>query len=245
MKIKAKWIAAIVYVVSITLISIILFSLIEENDYFWVTYWFSLAALTVLFSVLFYYLSDAKRTFKEFPANAPYAYVALQYLAAQAVLAAAMWVICSATGLKLKYFISAELVLALVFGIRLVLAFGSKRYVTEGERTADAKYQGWQALASEIGALRSKAESLPQGMRIPAAGALDRLHEAVRYADPVGTPEVASLEQQIHDALSALRYELGQNAVDPAQSLETLLRISDNMERLIRERESKLKIQKS
>ncbi|MEA5048571.1 MAG: hypothetical protein VB034_08200 [Eubacteriales bacterium] len=245
MKIKAKWIAAIVFAVSIILISIILFSLVEENDYFWVTYWFSLAALTVLFAVLFYYLSDAKRTFRQFPANAPYAYVALQYAAAQAILAAGMWVICSVTGLKLKYFVSAELLLMLVFGIRLVLAFGSKRYVTEGERTADEKYQGWQTLVSEAGALRTRAESLPQGMRIPVADALSRLYEAVRYADPAGTPEVADLEQQIRDTLSALRFEIGQNVADPMQNLDTLLRISNQAEGLIRERGDRLKIQKS
>lgn len=245
MKIKAKWIAAIVFAVSILLISVIVFSLVEENDYFWVTYWFSLAALAVLFTVLFYYLSDAKRTFRQFPANAPYAYVALQYVAAQAVLAAGMWIICSITGLKLKYFVSAELVLALIFGIRLVLAFGSKRYVTEGERTADEKYQGWQALVSEIGTLQTRTESLPQGMRIPAADALSRLYEAARYADPVGTPEVAALEQQVRDALSALRFEMGQPVTDPVQSLNAVLRISNQAEGLIRERGNQLKIQKS
>ena len=93
MKIKAKWVAAIVYAASIVLLSVILFILVEENDYFWVTYWFTFAAATVVFAVIFYYLSDAKRTFKEFPANAPYAYVALQYLVAEVVLAAGMWLI--------------------------------------------------------------------------------------------------------------------------------------------------------
>lgn len=245
MKIKAKWVAAIVYAVSAALLSVILFVLVEENDLFWITYWFTLAAATVVFAVIFYYLSDAKRTFKEFPANAPYAYVALQYLVAQAVLAAGMWLICSATGLKLKYFISAELVLALVFGIRLVLAFGTKKYVVESEKTADAKYQGWQSLTMELKALQTKADSLPQEARVPAAAALNRLFEALRYSDPVGSPEVAALEEQVRDAVGALRYELGQFDYDAAQSLKRVLRLAENAERLVAERGSRLKIQKS
>lgn len=243
MKIKAKWIAAIVYAVSVVLVSGILFSLIEENDYFWVTYVFTLIALSVVFAVIFYYLSDAKRTFKQFPANAPYAYVALQYLAAEAILAAAMWLICVATDLKLKYFVSAELVLALVFGIRLVLAFGSKKYVVDAEKTADVKYQGWQSLTTELKALQTRADALPQGAR--AVAAINRLYEAARYADPVGSPESAALEAQIRDAVSALRYELGQVSAEDAQSIDRVLKVAQNAERLIAERDSALKIQKS
>ncbi len=245
MKIKAKWIAAIVYAVSVALVSGILFSLIEENDYFWVTYFFTLVALSVVFAVIFYYLSDAKRTFKQFPANAPYAYVALQYLAAEAILAAAMWLICEATGLKLKYFISAELVLALYFGIRLVLAFGSKKYVVDAEKTADVKYQGWQSLTTQIKALQTKTDLLPQEARASASAAINRLYEAARYADPVGSSESAGLETQIHDAISALRYELGQVSAEDAQSADRVLKVAQNAERLIAERDSALKIQKS
>ncbi len=243
MKIKAKWIAAIVYAVSVVLVSGILFSLIEENDYFWVTYAFTLVALSVVFAVIFYYLSDAKRTFKQFPANAPYAYVALQYLAAEAILAAAMWLICEATGLKLKYFVSAELVLALIFGIRLVLAFGSKKYVVDAEKSADVKYQGWQSLTTELKALQTRADLLPQGAL--ASAAINHLYEAARYADPVGSPESAGLEVQIRDAVSALRYELGQLSAEDAQSIDRVLKVAQNTERLIAERDSALKIQKS
>lgn len=240
MRIKAKWVAALVYAAAVVLLSGIAFALIKETDYFWVTYGFTLAAASVLFGVIFYYLSDADRTFKQFPANAPYAYVAIQYLIAEVVLAAALWLICAATGLKLKYFISAELVLALVFGIRLVLAFGAKKYVVEGEAANEERYQTWRSLAGDIQALQRQAEALSTATQ----AALRRLYEAARYSDPIGRAETAALDTQIRDAISALRYELGQpDAAQPAAA-ERIAQIAARAERLIEERNDRLKTAK-
>ena len=212
MRMKPKWFAAIVYVLSAAILSAVLFVLVPSpSEYFLAAYAFTLLAATVLFGMIFYYLSDGKRSFREFPANAPYGYIAIQYLIFECVVAAGMWLLGALAGLPIKYFYAAETVLAVIFGVRFAVAFGAKSYVAGGEEKRAADAGKWRALTAELQALSKLAYP-----NAPEAQALKRLAEAARFSDPIGLNETAALDQQIEEAASAIRGELNRAGGKPA-----------------------------
>lgn len=204
MRMQPKWFATIVYLTTVAVLSALLFLLnVSRTSYFLLAYGFTLLAATTLFGVIFYYLSGGKRSFREFPANAPYGYIAIQYLIIECALAAAMWFIGGATNLPVKYFIAAEVVLAVIFGVRFALAFGAKRYTAGGEQARAQDAGRWRALTAELQALLRQAA--PDSAE---AQSLKRLAEAVRFSDPIGLPETDALDAQISDAVTAIRREM-------------------------------------
>jgi len=239
MRMKPKWFAAVVYGTSVVVLSAVLFSLIvSRSAYFLLAYGFTLLAATTLFGVIFYYLSDGKRSFREFPANAPYGYIAIQYLIIECVLAAAMWFIGGATQLPVKYFIAAEVVLAVIFGVRFAVAFGAKSYVAGGEQARAQDAGRWRALTAELQALQKQAAP-----GSPEAQSLKRLAEAVRFSDPIGLPETDALDAQIADAVAAIRRELNRAPGGKAGGQE-LAKAVARSERLLEERGALLRSKK-
>lgn len=244
MKASAKLIATVVFVIAAVLLSIIAFLLLEETDYFWVTYAFTLAAASLLFAVALYYLSDKNRTFREFPANAPYAYVAIQYAVAEAILAAAFCLIGGLTGLKIIYFVCAELVLALVFGIRIVLAFGAKAAVMDVENTARKNTQSWGMIAADVRAIQSRSEALPLETRAEVSRILHRLFEAVRYSDPVSDNSLSVIESQMRQGIANIGEEIDRLLNGQYADTDKTKAAANAVERLIEDRNNRVKILK-
>lgn len=239
MRMKPKWFATIVYGASVAVLSAVLFLMrVSSSPYFLLAYGFTLLAATTLFGVIFYYLSDEKRSFREFPANAPYGYIAIQYLIIECVLAAAMWFIGGATQLPVKYFIAAEVVLAVIFGVRFAVAFGAKSYVAGGEQARAQDAGRWRALTAELQALQKQAAP-----GSPEAQSLKRLAEAVRFSDPIGLPETDALDAQIADAVAAIRRELNRAPGGKAGGQE-LAKAVARSERLLEERGALLRSKK-
>ena len=241
MKINAKLTAAIVFIITVTVLSVIAFLLLEETDYFWVTYSFTLVAAIVFFLVLVYYLRDKKRTFKEFPANAPYAYVAIQYIIFEVILAAVFCLFGGLAGLDIIYFVSAEIILALIFGIRMVLAFGAKKMVMDVENTASVKTKNWQMYTSDMQAAYSSVQRFPETIRNEASKILSKAFEAVRYADPVSNPSLSALESRIQKGISDIGEEAERLATGKSSDIGKLRNSVIELEKLIEERNSRMK----
>jgi len=243
MKISAKWVAAIVYVVAVVIVSAVMFLLINETDYFWVTYFFTLAAATLLFALFFHFMGDKNRTFREFPANAPYAYIAIQYLVIEVMLAV-VFCIFGAFGLRIRFFISAELILALVYGIRLVVAIGAKKEVIGLESDAGVKSKNWQMVAVSVQAIKTKAEGLKEDVRSGAVKILNKLYEDIRYSDPISNGNVSIIETQIHGGIAAVENEIDRLLAGQSNDLGGLNAAAASVGRLLEERNSNLKANK-
>lgn len=244
MKITAKLIATIVFVITVVLLSVIAFLLLEETDYFWVTYAFTLAAALLFFTVIFYYLSDKNRTIREFPANAPYAYIAIQYIVIEVILAAAFCLIGGLIGLDIIYYVCAELVLALVFGIRMVLAFGAKTAVMGVEYSARANTQSWQMIAADIQATQAKSEALPVEIRTEVSQTLRSLYEAIRYSDPVSYDSLSVIENQIRQGIANTGDEVDRLLNGQSNDMSKIKTAVNAVERLIEDRNNRAKILK-
>lgn len=244
MKMSAKLAAVIVFVIAIVLLSVISFVLLEETDYFWVTYGFTLAAVSLLFGVILYYLSDKERSLKEFPANAPYAYMAIQYIVIEVVLAAAFGIIGGLMGLKIIYYICAELVLALIYGIRIVLAIGAKSAVIGLETKVAVKTQNWKLLASDVQAIQAKVGLLAPEIRTELSGLLNRLLEAVRFSDPMSIESFSVLESQISQDVSAIGLEVEKLKSGEVIDTNPVKSIINNVEKMIEDRNNRMKIYK-
>lgn len=244
MKNKAQLLTTVVFGIALVVLSAIAFWLLNETAYFWVTYAFTLVAGGLLYGVLMYYLSDGKRTMREFPANAPYAYIAIQYAVIEIVLAAVFCLI-SGTGLSVIYFICAELILALVYGIRIVIALGAKQAAMQPEHTAKIKTKSWQMVAADVQSIQQRTGmiSSPE-LRAGIEKALQRLCDAVRYSDPMSDDSVAVLEGQIREGISAVGSELDRVIASQDTDAGAVLAGIDKVERLIEDRNNRVKILK-
>jgi len=243
MKNKAQWITTMVFFLVVVVVSLVAFWLLKETAYFWITYLFTLLAGSVLFVVLLYYLNDGKRTMREFPANAPYAYIALQYGAIEIGMAAVFCVI-GITGLSTAYFICAEILLALVYGVRMVAAFGAKQAVLHPERAAKIKTANWQMVAADVQAMQGKAGAMPSGIRTEIEKALQKLYDAVRYSDPMSEESVAVIERQIREKIASVGLKLERLATGEDADASAALAEMDAIERFVEERNNRIKINK-
>lgn len=231
MRIKPKWFAVIVYAGSTVVLSAVLFLLVTSiTPYLLSAYGFTLLAATVLFGTVFYFLSDGKRSFREFPANAPYGYIAIQYLVIECALAAVMWILSEAMWLEIKYFVAAEIVLAVIFGVRFAVAFGAMKYVAGGEHARTADAARWRSLTLELQTLQKRA-----ARGSPEEHALKRLTEAARFSDPLSRPETAVIDAQIEAAVSSIRHEL-ECVNENKLSSQRLSEAATRTERLMEER---------
>ena len=90
-----------------------------------------------------------------------------------------------------------------------------------------------------MNALKSQTAGFPEEARGQVSQALARVSDALRYADPVGSPDTASLEAEI------ARNVAGLGTVVKAGKAEEALGLAAGLEAAIRERAEQLKISKS
>ncbi len=168
--------------------------------------WISVAAmwvaiLAMVLSTLF--VAQGKRALE--PQSLVFPLLAWQFLGLHALLSAAVLGL-SATGIwspPWALFLLGHVILLAVFTLLLLATSAGKDEIDRIGENTRAKVTDWRLLVADIAALREKA---PKGHPDAAAvlQAIESVHDALRYSDPMSNPTLESIETGVRSAAADL-----------------------------------------
>ncbi|MDR1674880.1 MAG: hypothetical protein LBR86_00175 [Tannerella sp.] len=222
---KNKILAAAGFAVILLLVNVLSFAIpFTRNSGFWTSYGFSTFAIVLTAAMSFYALgrTDLRSRFY----GLPVLYIVWTYLGIQlgagfilASLPAPLWLNILLSGVML--------------GVCFVGLIAVEISVTEIERidrTVKEKVFRIKSLQAEVDSMREKITDAD------LKKTLQKLSDAIRYSDPVSSPQLAELESNIEHSAALLAQELETENTPAVQN------ICDRMMQLLNERNRKCKL---
>jgi hypothetical protein len=199
--------------------------------------WISVAAmwvaiLAMVLSTLF--VAQGKRTLE--PQSFVFPLLAWQFLGLHALLSAAVLGL-SATGIwstPWAPFLVGHVILLGVFTLLLLATSAGKDEIDRIGENTRAKVTDWRLLVADIAAVREK---VTKGHPDVAAvlQAIESVHDALRYSDPMSNPTLESIETGVRSAVADLVA-----AVESGRMAE-VSGLADQVQTRLRDRNNRLK----
>jgi hypothetical protein len=222
---KNKILLLLIIAVVFLLFNVIAFAIpFVKHSGFWFAYGFSTLAILLSGRISFHALTHGGRQSKFY--GLPLLYVAWIYLGLQLVLG--FFFMSFSVALWLNILLNSLLLGACLTGL-----FAVEIGLTEIGRLDEAV----KKKVLFINSLKLEVDTVAAKTTAPALQeALQALAEAIRYSDPMSSPQLSELESAIERQTTALRREV------EAENIENARRICEELQQLLAERNKRCKI---
>jgi len=234
MKKKGTAVGVTVLIAAVVILSVVAFLLFEKTGFFWTAYIFTLLAAMFILGVI---LNLRGGKLKELPCG----YLVIQYAIIEVVLVAIFSILgWGIPGLSVVYFIVAEVLLLAIYVLLLATAFNAGRKAETIEEK-EPKQKDWNSIVDDIESVVDRIGDLPQGISSGTMQRLFRLLETARGSDVAPEGNLQELEDQIRSTVAALCAEMDEMITSNKEDCTNFDTAMGEIERLIEERNQKLK----
>ena len=214
----------------------LLFALLPVTANLIIAYVFWL--IGILFLIVSVYALGAKG--KSLLMELPLFLKARNYLLLTAVISAIVLLLenLEVFALPFALHLVAQVAALLAVGISVTkLNLGKSHIEVAGEKTAVA-HSTLMSLVADVNVLKIKADELPADIRPKVKKAITDVSDALRYADPIGTPAVNELDRKIDAGVANLGQAVSAKQADEALKHAKML-LADIRERNERNKNAK------
>ena len=244
---KAMINASIGFAAAFVLLIIAAFLLFQPTSaFFWISVLFLFFGYVAIYGTVMFYLSDERKTLKEFPANYPMIHVAVTYCIAQIVLVI-IFVILNAVlenGVKIRYYAAFEIILLVVFAVRYALHNSNRKYVAGLEKTTEAKVMNIRIMVDKCSQVQQMTQDLPGEIRMEASRLVRTMEDRMRYSDPVTPESLAMMDYDIDRCIEEVAMEVQRLIAQPTQDLTLLRRKITEVNNLVDTRNNRVRMMK-
>lgn len=228
-KTKSYVLAAIIYAAVFAIYNILIFLIFNNyNNIFWISYGFMTAALIA--NIVIILIASKKTDVEAAFFGIPLLSFSVFHVIAEFFASLVFMIFRASASVKLTISIQAILFLILVvFGALAILSRDAVQAIGDNVRTNVANIKG---LAVDVQLLEQDC------IDAELKGELHKVHEAIRYSDPMTNDTVAQLDEMIRGKVSELKF-FCQNS-NKAEALEACYKL----QAYVRERNAKLLISK-
>lgn len=226
---KADGMSFIILGILFVIYNLFVFLLCDANTVvFWISYIFMLAAFA--FQVAAQQLSFKSLDVETVFFGIPLMELSIYYFFAELFASAVFMFFQDLVGFKIPLLIQA--LLLAVFVIVAILAIAGRDAVKESKDSIQEQVSALKSMGVDV-------EMLAETTQDPELRSkLGKLAEAIRYSDPMSTPAIDNIEQQIHMGICELRLYCEQGSKE--QALQTI----SSLNLLVLERNKKLILSK-
>jgi hypothetical protein len=127
-----------------------------------------------------------------------------------------------------------HLVILGVFTLLLLAASAGKEEIDQAQTVVREKVTDWRVLMADVAAARDR---IPRGNPEAAVAlkAVEGIHDALRYSDPMSIPALASIEEELRSAISELAGATG------AAQWQSVPRLADRIQSVLKDRNTRVK----
>jgi hypothetical protein len=192
MKLKLNKTSAVLIAVILAAVASLAFLIADVTALFIVAYVFTLIGIAAMLCGNLFLLNNARA----YPWGAAFPQATLAYLVTSFVVSAAAVVLEQTVGIAIhaKWFVIAQVVILAAFAIRVIAMNAGRAEIERVNGKVRADTRGWRTLILDLEALAARCpEAKP-------------LLEAVKYSDPVTSPELAECEAGILEGAAELKH---------------------------------------
>lgn len=192
----------IAFLITIIIFSVILFLSVKNKEYaFWISYIFSLIAITgVYISGGIVSVNKKSKT----AVSLIYLSVSVLYLAAQLML---MFILLVSEA-DIATCLWTELGLFGIAAVLFIVSIMAKRGITKAERNTSDNVTEIRMLYSDIDIIRKKAVLLNVTVRENVIKKLDNIYENIRFSDPMINENIKSIDDDLKKLIAKISEEI-------------------------------------
>ena len=233
-----KLLVLIAYIAAMIGFSFIAFLVVDNKDsIFWISYVFLVFSFTFLFGTTFVFLNNTQGSFKGFPANFIYSTISLYYLALTILFVSIFGVLIT---IEPRFYLSIHVFLFVATVVTVIFSIIGKKSIDSLDKKTKTHVNYIRSLIVEIDSIKRNANDLPVDIKDNVLEKLSKVHDLIRFSDPISHESIRDIEKNIEEEVDALSKQVKILLQNNGNNLEIFNTTTISIEKLVNERNDKL-----